>query len=184
MFRRSSKRAFSSTTQTLCLPFSAASISAGRERRVVARPVHGRLERRRPIRRGSGLDERLDARRERVVGVLHDDVARRDLSEQVVVLGADQAALRVRDPRLVLQVGPVELVELAHVGEVEQAVDRVDAVRLDAEAARRAAPASRARSSSTPRAGRPRRSAASAARSRPPRAGRRRRPRSRCRRRA
>ena len=29
MLRRSSKRAFSSTTQTLCLPFSAASISAG-----------------------------------------------------------------------------------------------------------------------------------------------------------
>ena len=48
-----------------------------RERRVVARAVDGRLQRRDGgILRG-GAHERLDARGERVVGVLHDDVARR-----------------------------------------------------------------------------------------------------------
>ena len=38
-------RAFSSTRQTLCLPFSAASIERRHERRLVARPVHRRLQR-------------------------------------------------------------------------------------------------------------------------------------------
>ena len=49
-----------------------------------------------------------------------------DLGEEVAVLRRREAALRVRHPRLVLQVGPVEVVELHDVGEVEQAVDRVD----------------------------------------------------------
>ena len=129
MLRRSSKRAFSSTTQTLCLPFSAASISAGARAEswvvrytVVLSADHGLVRR-------SGLDERLDARGERVVRVLHEEIALRDLREQVVVLRAHEPPLRERHPRLVLQIGPVEGVELAEIGEVEQAVDRIDARR-------------------------------------------------------
>ena len=85
MLRRSSKRAFSSTTQTTCFPFSDASISAGAsaESWLVRYTVVFSVDDLR-IRRGRA-DERLDARRERVVRVLHDDVAARDLLEEVVV---------------------------------------------------------------------------------------------------
>ena len=95
-------------------------------------------------------------------------------------VGRCESPLCVRQPRLVLEVGPIERVELPDVGEVEQPRDRVDARRGGRRAAPRAARASPARSSSRPRAARRRRTGACAARSRRPRAGRRRRPRSRC----
>ena len=77
---RSSKRAFSSTTQTACLPRSAARISAGTS-------VESSLVRYTVVLsvgdRGSltAADEALAPRRERVVGVLDDDVAVGDLAE-------------------------------------------------------------------------------------------------------
>ncbi len=109
--------------QTLCLPFSAASISAGAsaESWLVRYTVVFSVATRRVAR--GGADERLDARRERVVRVLHDDVAGRDLGEEVAVLRLREPPLRLRHPRLVLQVGPVEVVELHHVAQVEQPVD-------------------------------------------------------------
>ena len=72
---RSSKRACSSTSATACLPRSVASISAGHQRRVVARAVHGLLDREH-VRIGDGLlDEALDRGREGVVGVVDEHVA-------------------------------------------------------------------------------------------------------------
>ena len=44
-----------------------------------------------------------------------------------------ESSLGVRQPRLVLEVGPVERVELPDVGEVEQPLDRIDVVTVDAE---------------------------------------------------
>ena len=80
-----------------------------RERRVVARAVHGRLQGRDRGILGGGADEALDARPERVVRVLDDDVGRGDLGEDVAVLGLGEAALGLRHPRLVLEVGTVEV---------------------------------------------------------------------------
>ena len=104
-----------------------------RDRGVVARPVdrrlHGddlRIARRR-------LEERLDARPERVVRMLDDDVPPCDLFEQLVVVRDGEAALGERHPRRVLQVGAVERVELHHVRQVEQAADRVDLIGGDPE---------------------------------------------------
>ncbi len=75
---------------------------------------------------GGLLDELLDRRRERVVGVVHEHVA--------VCAGAGRGRgrgrcpastrLRLRHPRLVLELGPVERVERPEAGEVERAVDR------------------------------------------------------------
>ena len=65
MLRRSSNRALSSTRQTRLLPLLGAVDQRRHERRVVARPVDGRLDRDHlGILRG-GLDERLEARRGR-----------------------------------------------------------------------------------------------------------------------
>ena len=184
MLRRSSKRAFSSTTQTLCLPFSAAFDQRGRERRVVRSCGTRSSSSRRP----AGPWPRPCTNASTLVANesygCWTTMSRCAISaNRSSFFGLSESPLRERHPRLVLQIGAVERVELADVGEVEQALDRVDAGRPRSRAASRAATASRARSSSTPRAGRRRRSGASAARSRPPRAGRRRRPRSRCRRR-
>jgi len=58
-----------------------------RKRGVVARAVHGRLEGRDGGVLGGGAYEGLGARRERVIGMLDDDVGGRDLAEEVAVLG-------------------------------------------------------------------------------------------------
>ena len=104
-----------------------------REGGVLGRAIHRRLDPDDGLVGRSGLHERLDARCERVVRVMHEEVAMRNLREQVVVLRAHEPSLRVGDPRLVLQIGPVECVELAEVGEVEQAFDRIHARRTDSE---------------------------------------------------
>ena len=83
MLRRSSKRAFSSTRHTACLPRSAASISVRHQRRVVGRAVHGHLDGQHVGVVHGLLHEPLDAAGERVVGVVHQDVARAHGGEHV-----------------------------------------------------------------------------------------------------
>ena len=58
--------------------------------------------------------------------MVDDDVPSRDLGKQLVVAANRQPPLRERQPRLVLQVGTVERVELGDVGEVEQSANAVD----------------------------------------------------------
>ena len=87
-----------------------------------------RLLDREHVRVAGGLvDERLDRRRERVVGVVHEHVALLEDAEEVGrAVAAGQHRLRLRRPGLVLQLGPVEPVELPQPGEVERRVDDVD----------------------------------------------------------
>ena len=75
------------------------------ERRVVGRAVHGLLDREHVGVGDRLLDEALDRRRERVVGVVDEDVAAAHLGEEVHALGllALQARLRDRRPRRVAQ---------------------------------------------------------------------------------
>ena len=132
------------------------------------------------------LEEALDRRRERVVGVLDEDVALADGGEQVgrrVALAA-QARPRHALPLGVAQLGPLEPGQLDQVGQVEQPVDGVRRRPRRRAGARAAGGASRPTSSSRARRARPRRSGGGAARARRPRAGRRPPPRSRSRRRA
>src|SRR5581483_3145052 len=105
------------------------------ERRLVARPVHGRLQADHVgIGRG-GANERLEARAERLVRVVDEDVVGPNLVEEIALV-VDQGEPHVRDrhPRVVLQVGAVELDELRRVREVERLVDLVDLVVADTEA--------------------------------------------------
>ena len=122
MFRRSSNRALSSTRHTACLARSAASISAGssaessdvRYTVVLTPTTSGSLAR--------GPHERLDRGDERVVGQVHQQVAGADLREQVA--GAPRGRGKARaghgNPRLVLELGPVEIGDLAQVGHIHQ----------------------------------------------------------------
>ena len=104
------------------------------DRRLVARPVHGRLEGANRRVDGRRADVLLEARRERVVRVLDEDVGAADLGEDVAVLERRaQPGLGRRPPRLVLQLGPVQSRELGHLREVEQAVDLVHLLVGDAE---------------------------------------------------
>ena len=148
------------------------------ERRVVARAVHGLLDREH-VRVGDRLlDEALDRGGERVVGVVDEQVA----------LAHRARARRAARPRRRCRRGWVtgvhgssrssrvagQLHDLPQVLEVEQAVDLVDVVAPRPPSARsicsRIAPGSCRR---RPRPARPRRSAGGAARPRPPAAGRR-----------
>ena len=95
MFARSSKRAFSSTMQTACLPRSAASISDGHERRVGAGPVDGLLDRQHVRVLDRLPDEPLHRAREGVVRVVDQDVALADLGEHVRLLAVLAAKPRV-----------------------------------------------------------------------------------------
>ena len=99
------------------------------ERAVVGRAVDRRLHRDHVgVRRGGG-GECLEARPERLVGLMDEHVATADLVEEARrVLHAGEARLRHRRPRLVLEVGPVEPHELHQVGEVEEALDLVHLV--------------------------------------------------------
>ena len=67
MLRRSSKRAFSSTRHTTCLPRSAASIRAGTSDGVVRGAVHGQLDREH-VGVGHGLGARTAPRCRRTTG--------------------------------------------------------------------------------------------------------------------
>ncbi len=134
MLRCSSKRAFSSTTHTACLPFSDALISAG----AIA---ESRLVRYTVVLSVTTFGSRAAAWTNASTLVANESYGccttmsrRRDLLEQLVVGSVRESALRVREPRLVLQVGPVERVQLRDVGEVEHAADRVHLFDRDAEA--------------------------------------------------
>ena len=73
------------------------------------------------------VDERLDARRERVVGVVDEHVAGLEHAEQVGRrIGAGEHRLGLRLPGRVLELGPVERVQRPEPGEVERRVDDVD----------------------------------------------------------
>ena len=93
------------------------------QRRALAGAVDGRLQRHRVGIAGTGVDELLDSGRERVVGQVDQDVARVDGREHLLAIAACKPRRRQPHPRLVLEVGPVEIGELGHVGEVEHAVD-------------------------------------------------------------
>src|SRR5207244_11496513 len=75
---------------------------------VVAGAVDGRLDRDHVRVARGGLDERLEARPERLVRLLHEQVAAADLVEEAgAVLRAREARLRDGYPHLVLKLGAV-----------------------------------------------------------------------------
>ena len=105
------------------------------EGRVGAGPVDGLLDRQ-DLRVGDRLlDEVLDRARERVVGVMDEDVARPDRGEHVVLLVglADEQARRGhrRERRVTQLLVPGNADDVPEVGEIEQAVDLVDLVVVD-----------------------------------------------------
>src|ERR687888_399532 len=110
MFRRSSPRALISTRHTLCLPFSAASISAGTSG--VSSLVRYTVAFR-PITSGSLAAVRTNASK------LVANVCLRDLREDHSRAGRE-TGMGDRYPRVLLQLGPVQLCELHRVGEIEQ----------------------------------------------------------------
>ena len=144
------------------------------DRRVVARPVHGRLQRdhgRVPRRLAH---EALERGHEGVVRVVDEQVAATDLGEEPLASPhSGDAGRRARHPGLVLQVLAVERRQLGEIGEVERPADRIHLLLARRRAPRSAARASGSRPSRRPRAGRRRRTACGAARAPPPRAGRR-----------
>ena len=108
------------------------------ERRIVARAVHGLLDGE-YVGVGDRLfDQPLDRRRERVVGVVQEDVAlahRRHHVDRLGLLG-HQPRLRDRRPRRVAQLRePRDLHDLPQVVEVEQPVDREHVLVLGLERA-------------------------------------------------
>src|SRR3954447_19424906 len=108
----------------------------GHERRVVARAVDGHLDGQDLGVVGRLLDEALDRRRERVVGVVDQHVAGADGAEDVdvAVVLALKARLRHGRPRRVAQIGVAgQLDDLPQVREIQQPVDDVDLARLDLE---------------------------------------------------
>ena len=130
---RSSKRALSSTSATACLPRSVASISAGHQRGVVARAVDGLLDRQHVRVRHGLLDEPLHRGRERVVGMVHEQVAFAHRAEHV----GRSPSWRSRRGWVMPTSGsscssvwPGSLHDLPQGAHVEQAVHRVDLLVL------------------------------------------------------
>ena len=105
----------------------------GNERRVVARSVHRRLQRDHLRVGGRRVDERLEAGSERVIWVMHQDVAGTDCGELVTVVEIGKGRTSDRDPRILLEVRPLERGQLVDVGEVERAFDGVDELVADTE---------------------------------------------------
>ena len=96
---------------------------------VPARPVDRSLHRDHVRVAGGGLHERLEAGRERLVGLVDEEVAAPDLREQVArVLRVHQPRGRHSERRLELELRTVEVDQLVEVREVEWAVDLVDLV--------------------------------------------------------
>ena len=82
-----------------------------------------------------GLDERFEARPERFVRLLHEQVAPADLVEEPgAVLRPSEPWLCDGDPCLVLQLRTIDRRDLAEIGQVELAFDLVHLIGLDAEA--------------------------------------------------
>ena len=113
-----------------CLPFSAARMSEPDDRAVAAGAVERLLdaEHRRVL--GRLRDEGLDRGGERVVGVVHQDVALAQHGEELgrIVRGRGQAGRRHRRPGLAVEVGTVEGVDAPQPAQVEGRADAVDAV--------------------------------------------------------
>ncbi len=70
--------------------------------------------------------EGLEGRRERVVGVVHEDVALFDRVEERLGRRRDERRRRAAEPRLVLEIRTLDGSELAEVGEIEQPLDARD----------------------------------------------------------
>ena len=108
------------------------------ERRVVARAVDGLLDRQH-VGVGDGLlDEALDGGGKGDVGVVDEKIAFTHRAEHVgtLVLAAQQARMRHADDRLLAQLGVPGLAhELPQRAHVEQPVDRVDLLLVDAQQA-------------------------------------------------
>ena len=142
------------------------------ERRVVARAVHGLLDREHVRVVDRLLDEALDRGHERVVRVVEQDVALAHRGQHVglLVLVGLQPRLGDRRPRRVAQVasGPGCSTIVPQVLEVEQPVDLEDVLGLDLQRARDLLAHRGAHRRRRPRRARPRRSGARAAPPRPP----------------
>ena len=138
MFMRSSKRAWSSTSATASLPRSRGVDQGRHQRRVVARAVDRLLDRQH-VRVGHRLlDEALDGGGERLVRVVHEQVAFAHRAEhvRVLALAAQQARMRDATDWLLAQLRVSgELHDLPQRAHVEQPVDRIDLVLVDAEQA-------------------------------------------------
>ena len=113
MFRRSSNRAFSSTRHTACLPSSAVCDERRKRRRRVAGPVDGRLQRGRPSGRARPATNASTLVSKASYGWWTRMSRRRICASSSAGLRFSERPPRDRLPRLVLQVGPVELDELA-----------------------------------------------------------------------
>ena len=125
MLRRSSKRALQLDEADALLAGLGGLDQCRHEGRLVARAVHRRLDRNHVGVAGGCPDERLDARPERLVRKMDEDVGAPDLLEQVAgALVQRKPRLRDRAPLLVFELGPVEPDDLLQVGQVEEAVDR------------------------------------------------------------
>src|SRR5262245_42587927 len=96
-------------------------------RRVLAYAVE-RLFDRQHVRVARGLAQEFDHRRERLVGVMEQNVLMAYGVEDVI--SGTQRRRRCRRERLVLQLRQVELVERHQVGDVQGAVNRVDVLLL------------------------------------------------------
>ena len=145
MFACSSKRAFSSTSATTCLPRLGGLDSARTIGLVAAGPVQRLLDREHVGSSRRLLDERLDRRRERVVRMVHEHVAARGARANTSASSSPPpSAGGVSGAHgVVLELGPVERVERPQPAEVERPVDHVDVARLELELAAAAARAPR-----------------------------------------
>ena len=106
--------------------------------RVERRPVERLLDREDVRVVGRLLDQPLDARREALVRVVDEDVARLDGREHVgrlVVIGRQEPRRDDRAQRLDLEIRPVEVDELPQARQVEHPADLVRLVLGEAEAA-------------------------------------------------
>ena len=118
---------------------------AADDRAVAAGAVQRHLDRLHPRVVGRLRDERLDAAGEALVRVVHHQRPIADDGEDraVGLLGGGDAAGGDRRPRLVLQVGPVEVVQLPQAAEIERRPVERARRRVSGRARGRAARASR-----------------------------------------
>ena len=113
------------------------------DRRVTRRPVEGLLDRQHVGVVGGLGDEPLDRGGERLVRVVHQDVAQTDGREHVgrlVLVRRDEARRGDRDPRGGLEVRPVELGDRPQPGQVEHPADVVAVLLAEAESAKQEGP--------------------------------------------
>ena len=104
------------------------------ERAVAARPVDGGLHRDHVGVARGGTDEGLETARERLVGLMDEEVAAADLVEEVArLLRVDEPGRSRTGREGSRELRSVEVEQLVEVGQVEWTVDLVDLVVADAE---------------------------------------------------